>query len=280
MRTLHYPDGNIPAPYVFNNRDGEHTLIVIALIFIVLVLVLILYNFSPLRNTELLIECPPGECASNLQTGEKRCPISVNTVILRNPQTETCNPVSSCTDPTTPYSLNADGSFNIDGRCPPTKNGLSTCRCVSELKCPSFTQILFTSQNGSKYSTNSQYTFTQTPYVGNTSTNGPAVINDITTESCYLSSISDANRLFPSSCNQSSFVDSTSIGECIEFNPCLQGRLTFVPESGRDLIDSPFLVTSEGLTTRLACIPGVDCGSGKVPVFDWKSGQSVCVSIT
>lgn len=272
MRTLHHVDGNIPEPYVFNNRDDDYSLIIFSLVLIIIVWCIILYHFGN-KKTALLIECPSGECATNLKTGEKRCPFSVDTILLRDPTLEVCNPTSSCTNSSTPYSINSDGSFNVDGDCPAG----TTCRCTNVAQCPPFAQVMFTVQNGAKYTTNNGFTFSQTSYIGNTSTNGPGQITNINQQSCYIN-LTDTNRLTPSSCNESSFLTLAAINDCVYSNPCLQGKLTFVPDSNRNLTTNPFIVSDEGVTTRMACIAGPGCHDAtNVPVFDWGIGQSVCV---
>lgn len=270
MKSIHYPDGNFPRPYVFNSRDGDYTLYIFSFLLIVLVWCLIFRNYTPSTNTEFLVSCSSGDCATNIKTGEKRCPFSANTTVLADPTVEVCNPPESCASGVTPYSLNSDGSFNSTGKC---ESG-QQCRCSTETKCPPFANVVF-SINGNKFS--QDYTISQIPANGSSSKNGNGNISSVATDSCYIT-LSDANRLTPGACNSSTFLNATSIIDCVSSNPCISGVLTFIPERTRDLYKQPFNLLNEGITTSMSCVPGKVCTSpSDIPIFDWKTGKSVCM---
>ena len=93
------------------------------------------------------IECNPGDCATNILTGAKKCLSDPNQIIAVNPQTAVCNPKYLCTNGLTPYALQSDGSTNALGLC---ENGFS-CNCMRTPTCPFYNTSVFTNVNGNPY---------------------------------------------------------------------------------------------------------------------------------
>lgn len=90
--------------------------------------------------------CPTGLCATNIYTGEKRCPSTETDIIMFNPIEEVCNVSNGCTNPTTPclyYDVTigtvCPGSSlytQLQGVCPttPPVNPVSIttpCKCMT-----------------------------------------------------------------------------------------------------------------------------------------------------
>src|ERR1044071_1736631 len=62
------------------------------------------------NRQQLMIQCPPGDCATNLISGFKTCPSTSTQTISVNPAQDVCNSPFLCDNLLTPYSLNSDGS--------------------------------------------------------------------------------------------------------------------------------------------------------------------------
>lgn len=265
MRTILYPDGNLPEPYLKNSRDNDYTLYILTAILILFFWCLFLWHYRSVSTT-VLEECPPGECPTNIKTGQKRC-AEPHTVLLRDLETEVCNPRNACTSSFTPYALNTDGSFNSDGVC---ENG-STCRCTSQISCPFFAETLFTRSSPTPNLLDANYYYAQSligsPQTGTT----PTTFTDPFRQSCYIT-LPETARLNPALCV--SFSTPKDIVACVQSNPCLSGRLTFVPERGSSSFDVKNMVS-----TSMACIASEACASNQVPVLDWKSGQTYCLTV-
>ena len=99
--------------------------------------------------SQTFIECPLGQCATDLKTGLKRCPTSDTVRINAVAGEEVCNPRTACTDPSTPYAENLDNSTINTGICPLE----TTCSCFSKPRCPRQIATYFQSNIGNPNST-------------------------------------------------------------------------------------------------------------------------------
>jgi hypothetical protein len=288
----------------------EQLILIISLFLIIGVWSIILYfatknsKFQSDANVKAYEVCPLGSCPTDRFTGQKRCPKNPNQPIQYNPILEVCNPINACTDQTTPYAVQTDGSVNVAGQCGVNNNG---CRCVNFIQSPSYTQVIFNMTNGNLYSNidaklQGRLTFTQTPtqYVGE-GNNVSQVYTDFTTQ-FYEISPSLLGYVSPNPCSVEYSGVGGTVGEvntetqskCINLNPCLSGRLAYVP--GTAIAFQSF--TDANLNnTPLACVPNsvskstvpdpkylnscrTDLSSPDpyyyVPVFDSSSGLIVC----
>lgn len=268
MRTILYPNGILPDPYIQNSRDSDYTLYVISAILIIFFWCLVMWHFTK-DNDQVFEECPVGECPTNMKTGQKRCSSNPQSILLRDIQTETCNPPTSCTNNFTPYAVNSDGSFNVNGIC----DGETVCRCTATVDCPVFAEVLFQRNSNSNAYLSQDYYFTQVAQGSVTTSSGPISIDNLATQSCTIN-ITDTSRL-GGGCT--SFNNADDIYHCVIENPCVAGIFSYIPARTRDLRTNPFSISKEGLTTPLACIPGVKCVTDYFPVFDWSTGTSICV---
>lgn len=261
MRTLLYPDGRIPKPFLVNNRDNDYTLYILSAVLILFFWCWILWHYTA-SEEEAFGQCNQGECATNVSTGQKRCPNDANSYLLYDLKTEVCNPATSCTSSRTPYAINTDGSFNADGIC--EKN--FTCRCSAKVGCPNFTEVLFTrtSSTGKLYSPD--FYFTQTIR------DSDQQFENILESSCFIQ-ITDTSRLNVGSCGAINNID--DVLECMKENPCISGNLTFVPEKGKT-----FDLNHDSFITSMACIAGPQCDDNSFALFDWTIGRTVCKSKT
>lgn len=253
--------------FVPKSNVPQQLILIIALFLIIGVWSVILYfstknsKFVSDANVKAYEICPLGSCPTDRFTGQKRCPKNPNQPIQYNPILEVCNPVNACTDQTTPYAVQTDGSVDVGGKC--DNEG---CRCVNFIQSPSYTQVIFNMTNGNLYSNISaelqgRLTFTQTPtiYVGE-GNNTPQNYTDFTTQ-FYELSPSLLGYITPNPCSvEYSLAQASGVNElpietqtdCINQNPCLSGRLSYVPEN---TIAFQGFNDSNLRNTPLACVP-------------------------
>lgn len=256
MRTILYPDGNIPKPVYQNSRDDVYTLVLLSMILVVLIFTYIFYIFAKSQTYDnFLVTCPPGSCGTNLNNGNKRCPQSLEQSIFISPGTEVCNPPGACIDVLTPYAVNPDGSFNIDGICLE-----DICPCVGKRECPNYAMVVFNiTSDGSDYTQNA---------VGTIPTGGEPSFID-TSQSCILDTGS-----FPYIGCPTYF----SALECVQSNPCTIGQLSYIPPLGMN--PSTFVQDPNNFNvSAVACIAGFNCEGGRVSVYNSVTNVAECVNI-
>jgi hypothetical protein len=180
---------------------------------------------------KLLLACASGECGTNMLSGEKRCPVSENDIVLIDPGSEVCNPKFLCTSPQTPFALLANGSTSEIGVC----NTGVTCRCLKNSQCATHVSSVFVATNGNAFnpSGDNRFVYSQVavrddPGVGNIQFTSPG------SNFCGIKA-SSLNRLSPGACN---FTDAdyqnTSntlklATDCINTNPCVKGVMVLDP---------------------------------------------------
>lgn len=256
MRTILYPDGNIPKPYYSNGSDDVYTLFLFSIIILLAFFIYIFFVWgSDKIRTNLLITCPVGECGTSLLDGSKRCPKSFQEQILVNPLSEVCNPPTVCTNQSTPYAILPDNSRNLEGIC----YNNQICGCSAVRTCPFYALVMFTVEEDGSYS--------QT-VGGNISTGGDTFKLDVN-QSCLLNTTS----LSKIGCGATQ-----DLVSCVQSNPCNQGVLSFIPPFGETA--ERFAATAVLDNYPVACIPGNICDKpGLVSVYDFFTGTAACVSL-
>jgi hypothetical protein len=244
-------------------------------------------------GAQLLLACAQGECGTNMQSGEKRCPISNTDVVLIDPSAEVCNPPFLCTSFETPYALLADGSTNEFGVC----NSEVTCRCLKNSQCATYITSVFVVLNGSLYGqiSDNRFLFSQVPVrddigVENIQFEQPAV------NFCGIKT-SSLNRIAPGACN---FTDSDYQNpeatlkiatDCVNSNPCVKGTMVFnttTPAalqgngvSTTDVLNIPVTCVDFSPSQDVSGTPYPDgvCNPGTVPYYDGRYNLVFCANI-
>jgi len=235
------------------------------------------------NRTVQTIPCAPGQCATNLFTGFKTCPIE-GQIVSVNPSEAVCNSSNFCDNPLTPFALQSDGSTNINGVCEPN----TQCPCLRVSQCPEYVLSVFTTNNGNPYQNieGQRITFPQqASYVdinGQPSTLPPIQFSNPSTTFCAAPlswlPLSNPGCNFVSAANGNS-MDYNDIVLCmgmisgcsgITGSPCLQGTLAFI-SNNPDTLNQQNIVTSQ-----LSCVTGQPCPCGTVAIFDTNFGNIVC----
>lgn len=104
--------------------------IILLLIFFI-ILSKIVFNSQIIGYDYQDIQCPIGNCATDINTGMKSCPEDVTKGIIINPSFQVCNPPGTCLNDKGPrFAMQSDGS-SIVGKC----EGNIECPCVSNKIC-------------------------------------------------------------------------------------------------------------------------------------------------
>lgn len=266
--------------------------ILIPLIFIIVVVIIIsvvfyllaLSSFNTVKNG-LSIQCAPGQCATNLQSGFKRCPTGNTDAIIAEASIEVCNSQFACDNPLTPFALQSDGSTNMFGVCSTT--GDVACPCLKQAQCSEYILGLFNTNGGNPYATNnnpnnvSAFGGQRISFPQTTTTLNGSIVTDQTPIS-YNNPGSNfcsipASWLPFAGCG---FITSNQITEediilCMNggpppggnFSACNQGVLAFVTNDSSN-IDINSL--------QLSCVRGEQCPVGKMNIYDTNLNQIVC----
>jgi hypothetical protein len=284
----------------FLPQDKSSQYIILAVAFFLIIGVWTVILAFVIKNPGDIIayeKCPVGECPTNTATGEKRCPASKSVPLSYDPIFEVCNPPESCSDVKTPYAVQLDSSTNLSGTCG-TNN--DQCRCVNYLTTPSYIEVLFNMQGGSLYSTQleaqSRVILSQQPnqYTGE-GNNIPMTYSDPTTQLWEISP-SLLSYLWPNPCGDVFTQDVVEITKsqtlyCINKNPCMVGRMAFIPANSTAYASFTDQDISGGVP--LACVPNSvensptgdnSCISDEdfdyAPIFDPTSGRVYCKQTT
>jgi hypothetical protein len=289
------PIGGPPLPSLQNNPRGlpivfkgdhtvEYVLIAISLILIILFWcwIMTLIRSGP-PSSKVLFSCTPGQCATNIYNGEKRCADTSTTstpgVVLYDPAYEVCNSKFTCENIETPYALWSDGSTNSFGVCEPN----TTCRCLRQAQCSTYALTMFTMLHGSIYLTDQndqRFTFQQSP-LSSLSLLGSQQIayTNSNTQFCAIKPY-HLNRVSPGGCGFLDYnVDNQSyvngITQCMHDNPCMIGTIAFIPKNISEFKSAKSNVIYE---YPVACVPGPNpCLSSELPVFDYHQGLIQCL---
>ena len=268
-----------PGPIIV--RGEKFVEYIIALVTITIFLIFVVWLVRTISNnviiqtsnSKLLLSCPSGECGTNMLTGEKRCPESLNDVILIDPSSEVCNPKYSCTS--------TDGSTSFNSTC---ETG-NTCRCLKNAQCGTHVSSLFKTINGNIYnqSSGNRFTFTQIPLrydIGEKSVQYQTEGTDF----CGIKT-SNLNKLSPGSCtftnedftnNEATLKIAT---DCVNSNPCILGTMVFnsvTPE----LLEKNGVSLDEVRNIPVTCVRNnKKCATGYVPYWDNRWGIINCTKI-
>lgn len=248
-------------PLVYLPGPSTGAIIAFALIFLVLIVVVVMsyttvesYTKNGVPGTTVRFKCAPGQCVTNVSTGEKTCPKDPSTVLTTDPVYEVCNSRFTCENNRTPYAVQSDGSTNSQGLC---ESGVE-CRCLPDPQCADYIVSTFSALGGNPYLPldDQRIVFTQsTSYVATDLDGGNAVIvsepplrlENASTQFCTVPS-SWRSRLVP--------------------RKCTKGVLAYIPED-------PLKFNYD--STRMGCVPrGVECPEGDVPVWDKRVGFQTC----
>ncbi|CAH6421719.1 Hypothetical protein HVR_LOCUS1359 [uncultured virus] len=235
------------------------------------------------NRSNFTIQCAPGQCATDLQSGFKSCPTG-DQVISVNPAQAVCNSPTVCDNLLTPFALQSDGSTNINGVCEQN----SQCPCLRVSQCPEYVLSIFTANNGSPYQSlpGQRITFPQeSTYInlnGQATTVPPIQYNNPATTFCAAPlswlplSTPGCNFVSAANANVMDYDDLLicmgMINGCDGFtgSPCLQGTLAFLSPNPDDVNQNNID------TTQLACVSGEPCPCGTVAIFDTSFGGIVC----
>ena len=240
------------------DKTSEHIILVLTLFLIIGVWIIIFFFVAknPDNNSFTAFEvCETGDCATNRLSGEKRCPAVANQTIQYDPIFEVCNPPKGCTANTTPYALLSDGSTSFSGNC-----DVTGCRCVNYLSAPDYVEVIFNMQGGllqnGNLNTENRLTLTQqpSPFVGEG--NGvPIIYTDYTTQAWSIAP-SDLIYVMPSPCGPLFYdggdVSDESFLKCINQNPCVMGKMAYVPPNVESYVSFNLDKVKGG--TPLACV--------------------------
>lgn len=246
------------------------------------------------KRTRTTITCEPGQCATDIQSGQKTCPPQDVSMVI-DPAQSVCNSRFLCDNPLTPYALQSDGSTNLNGICESRvlESGVEVrveCPCLRTYQCPDYVLSVFTT-TGNPYQqiTGQRITFPQlssyvAPMRGQVDT-PPIRLDNPATEFCFapISWLPLSNP----GCNFVSAPDGNSMSyddiklcmgqqqgcSGLQGSPCLQGTLAFVTDAPEELTQTNMV------NAQLACVRGEACPCDQVAVFDTNYGGIICQSL-
>jgi hypothetical protein len=282
--------------FIPKNKTSDYLILIVA-IFLIIGVWTIIMIFTVKKDTTLNSDykafeiCPIGDCPTDRFTGQKRCPVNLSQPMQYDPISEVCNPANACTDQSTPYAVLSNGATSLSGQC-----DIANCRCVNFFQTPSYTQVLFNMVNGNIYSQfsneNQRVNFVQqpSPYVGE-GNNVPMSYQDPTTQ-FYEISPSLLYYLSPNPCSflyaDNPELQPEQLLQCINLNPCISGRLAYVPTNTTAYIG--FSESDITGSVPVACVPNTvenapeisnSCATtpgnpAYAPVFNLTNGRIYC----
>ena len=215
-------------------------------------------------NSNVLLYCQEGDCATNLFNGNKRCPED-DSPLGYHPGYEVCNKPFSCNNTITPFALQSDGSTNNYGICEDN----TQCPCFRERRCPNYISSIFKNENGNPYTDISQQHIVFQQYSVNTY---PVKYTDNNTFcSIPYSWLSNANpgckNIDPLNYDEGSLIQCMDLAKgCSSsnvINPCLEGTLAIIDNTSNNII--------------LACIrSSSNCPCGYLALYDKDMNQISC----
>jgi hypothetical protein len=290
---------SITSGYVLPKDKTSEYLILFCIIFLIIISwSLILYRSTEYSssNVKALEVCQKSYCPTNRLTGEKRCSKDGSIPLQYDPIFEVCNPIKGCVNDSTPYAVQTDGSTNLNGIC-----DVDGCRCVNYLSSPEYTQVIFNMQNGNIYSQyatqQGRVVFKQNPtsYVGQGNL-APMYYKDPSTQFyeispsllSYVTPVCPKLQIIPEP-NDLDYV------ECINSNPCIVGKMAYIPKNSSEFIN--FNVSDLSGGVPLACVSNTvenppdpenypnSCISSVLteiyaPVFNTITGQIKCFQLS
>ena len=185
-----------------------YIIVAISIILILLFIFYLVYLFSitPRKSpTNVEVACAPGQCITNIYTGEKTCPSSDNITFFVNPTREVCNSKYTCESSTTPFAVQSDGSTNADGICEPNV----VCRCLQKPQCANYILTFFEATGGNPFQgvtgTGTRFTqqYSYTDLAGFYQNEPPFSYDNPALQYCTIQSdwaIGNPSRIWPSEC--------------------------------------------------------------------------------
>lgn len=277
-------DRDKPPPIVIRGSEIPQyiilgTMITIIMIFWIWVMYK-LYNNAPIPK--YFLQCPRGQCATNIYNGEKRCLDDDTTSIIYDPTFEVCNSRYTCENLKTRYAVQNDGSADVSGICPPQ----NTCRCLQKPQCGTSVLVTFNSLGGSVAGgvapgEANLTTILQKAHTVQGNVGIPLEIDNSFNDSCALR-LDFANRLVPRTpeCSAMDFNSLESVKNCIRSNPCTMGTIAFVTKEiesfrfkkvdGKPNTDYPFSCFVDRSSYS-------GCSGDRVPVWDYTQDRITCL---
>jgi hypothetical protein len=223
---------------------------------------------------DVIIQCAPGQCATNIATGVKDCPITADEIKSINPATQVCNSFFTCESDVTPYALRSDGSTDLSGVCESNVQ----CRCLTQPQCAYHVTSYLNARNGNPFQSLQPQRLVFEQNISGVNADGnfvnqaPYALTSSTTQFCAIPN-EWLCRIWGSVLDPNS---DTSIPINESLGSCLSGTIAYVPNNP-DTFDGMQLAT-----TPLSCVQGTPCpsGSGLTPIWNNKTYQVDCVQIT
>lgn len=264
-------DREDPRPIVIpESKSSSWVIIVISIVLLIIFWIWMIYiiRTNPPSGTTI-IQCAPGQCATNIATGVKDCPAAADDIKSINPSTQVCNSPFSCESDSTPFALQSDGSTNLNGVCEPNVQ----CRCLTQPQCAYYVTAYFGAENGNPFQAiqPQRIAFTQI-------TSGINANNDFINQPPYA--LTSATTQFCAIPNEwlcrtwGSVVNSdTSYPLNESLGPCVAGTMAYVPNNV-NAFDGTQLAT-----TPLSCVQGEPCAAGLTPVWNNQTYELNCLTI-
>ena len=254
-------DRDAPRPLVIPaNETPSWVIIVLSIVHILLFWIWIIWiiRSNPVSGP-IIVQCTPGQCATDILTGIKDCPTDPVDIKTIDPATQVCNSPFTCESSQTPFALLSDGSTNNDGQC---QAGVQ-CRCLTRPQCAYYITSYFNTQNGNPFQAikPQRIVFQQTS--ANVDADGrfnslpPYNLALPTTQFCTIPKVW-LNRTWPS------VLDGND-----QLSNCISGVIAFVPP------DPDSFEPADEPITPLSCVQGVVCEDG-IPVWNNKTYQLDC----
>lgn len=253
------PQNGTPRPIIIKGQYMDFDWVLVALTFIIILVCIGLLAYSISNQppqtpiASVIQKCQPGECATNIYNGVKTCPDSNTGIMTFDPTYQVCNSASVCTNSSTPYAVQNDGSVSLDGTCPIDTD----CRCISRPQCGLYTLTAFQVINGNAYNTvkGQRMTLAQiSSYnTGNSVSNvTPIQYDDVLSTFCAI---------------PNSWVDRMG-------GVCERGELSYLA------IDPSNFTLEQANNTPLSCMQGLVCSApDQTQVWNSKVNQISCVNL-
>ncbi len=261
MPSLH--DRNYPRPIVIEeDKSVSWILVIISIVIIIIFWIWIIYIIRTNPETgNPVIFCAPGQCATEISTGIKNCPIDITDVKRIDPATQVCNSPTTCENATTPFALQSDGSTNSDGIC---EEG-AECQCLQDPQCGYHITAYFSTQNGDALQgVDSQKVVllqntSSSIRTGNVQTAPPFRLSSATSQFCAI---------------PNNWLDHTwpNTGIATSLRPCVSGTMAYLPDNPDE-----FGLNSLN-TTSLGCVQGVACPTGQISFWNNKTYRVECLN--
>lgn len=265
-------DRDQPRPIVIpGNPWPQYVIVIISLFLILLAFSYIIYlvKTSPPKASNIL-SCAPGQCITNIYTGEKQCPNDSSTVLDIDPLFQTCNSPFTCESNITPFALRSDGSTNNFGLCEENVE----CRCLMRAQCANHVTAYFQTSNGNAFTglVSQPVVFDQvTSYVDQQDvffSSSPLRLENPAFQFCEISR--EFIGLNVGSGNQN-MAGNRTYAQVDVNKPCLRGVLVYVPENVADFTSVTVL------DTPLSCVQGQPCPEGQTPFWNPNTNQISCI---